>query len=351
MTKLSISDKAKIVSEKIAQEIDRIIDFFSLDMRKCGDLYSGPCPVHGGDGKTACNIYPNEDRENQAMWICCSHQCENIFYKSMFGFVRGVLSNKLLNWSQKGDPIIGFFDTLAFLKKEFNIEVDDFGFVSAPPTGKNFIISTELFFGEKHKEENMSVDILPLLEIPSKFFLEQGFSEGTLKFFNVGDCSIGDFNGRAVVPIFGEKDQNIVGLSGRSFTDSKQKWKHSKGFPKSRYLYNQKEAFRIGTKKNVLFIVEGPKDVWRMWEAGYKNTVALFGVSISDTQQILLEKSGIMNIHIFLDNDEAGEKGYQKIRKALKRSFNVYKVNNEHIGKDPSDFTTEELQLIVGNIK
>ena len=351
MTKLSISDKVNIVSAKITQEIDKIIDFFSLDMKKYGDFYSGPCPVHGGDSKLACKIYPNENRENKPMWICCSRQCENVFYKNMFGFVRGILSQKLLNWSQKGDSITGFYDTLAFLKKEFNIEVEDFGFVSIPKTGKNFIISTELFFGATTKEEKMSVDISSLLEIPSKFFLEQGFGAGTLKFFNVGDCSIGNFNGRAVVPIFGENDQDIVGLSGRSFSDSKQKWKHSKGFTKSRYLYNQKAAFHIGAKKNVLFIVEGPKDVWRMWEAGYKNTVALFGINISDSQQVLLEKSGIMNIHIFLDNDEAGERGYEKIRKALKRSFNVHKVHNPNTGKDPSDFTIEELQLMVGDMK
>lgn len=351
MTKISISDKVKIVSIKIAQEIDRIIDFFSLDMRKYGDCYSGPCPVHGGDSKLACNIYPNDRREKPPMWICCSHQCENIFYKDMFGFFRGILSRKLLNWSQKGDPIIGFFDTFTFLKKQFDIEAEDFGFVSNPKTGKNFIVSTELFFGAAAEEKKMSVDFLSLLEIPSKFFLDQGFSAETLKFFNVGDCSEGNFNGRAVVPIFGESDQNIVGLSGRSFSDSKPKWKHSKGFTKNRYLYNQKDAFHIGAKKNVLFIVEGPKDVWRMCDAGYKNTVALFGVGISDTQQVLLEKSGIMNIHMFLDNDEAGEKGYEKIRKALKRSFNVYKVNNPHIGKDPSDFTIEELKIIVGDIK
>lgn len=351
MKKLSISDRAKIVSIKIAEEIERIIDFFSLDMRKYGDFYSGPCPVHGGDSKLACNVYLNEYREKPPMWICFSHQCENVFYKDMFGFFRGILSRHLLNWSQKGDPTAGVCDTFDFLKKEFDIEVEDFGFVSVPKTGKNFIISTELFFGVNHKEEKMSVDISSLLEIPSKFFLEQGFSEETLKFFSVGDCSVGNFSDRAVVPVFGENDQDIVGLSGRSFSDSKQKWKHSKGFTKSRYLYNQKGAFHVGVKKNVLFIVEGPKDVWRMYEAGYKNTVALFGVSISDSQQVLLEKSGIMNIHIFLDNDAAGEKGYEKIKKALKRSFNVYKVNNPYIGKDPSDFTIEELQLMLVDTK
>lgn len=284
------------------------------------------------------------------MWICCSHQCENIFYKNIFGLIRGILSHQRYDWSQKGDKEFSCADAISFLEENFSI-IPKEEIQKRSKENDAFVRSINLLTEAKKEKEIIIDNIISSLKIPSQFFLGQHFHKDTLNFFQIGDCHTGELSGRSVVPIYGENNKKIVGFSGRSFNCDSQKWKHSKGFSKSSYLYNQYDAFREGVKKNKLFVVEGPKDTWRMYEAGYINTVALFGVNMSDRQQILLEKSGIMNIYIFLDDDSAGQKGYEKIKKSLRRSFNVHKVHNPDSGKDPSDFTIEELQLMLRDIK
>ena len=54
-----------------------------------------------------------------------------------------------------------------------------------------------------------------------------------------------------------------------------------------------------------------------------------------------------MNVRVFFDMDKAGENGYNSIKEALQRSFNVSKVNNPYAGKDPADFSTEELKELL----
>ena len=116
--------------------------------------------------------------------------------------------------------------------------------------------------------------------------------------------------------------------------------KHSKGFKKS-VLYGLNIAKDFMGKKKVLFLLEGQGDVWRMHEAGFKNSVSIFGSSISDDQLLILEQSGALNLIILTDYDDAGKKAAKQIVKKCGRRFNYYRP--EISKKDVGEMTIEQI--------
>jgi 5S rRNA maturation endonuclease (ribonuclease M5) len=60
-----------------------------------------------------------------------------------------------------------------------------------------------------------------------------------------------------------------------------------------------------------------------MYEAGAKNCVGLFGKDISETQKSLLIKSGVTDLIILTDYDQAGREGRMKLQRELNRMFNL----------------------------
>ena len=77
-------------------------------------------------------------------------------------------------------------------------------------------------------------------------------------------------------------------------------------------------------KTSSAIIVESPGNVWRLEEAGIHNSVGIFGSSLSDRQKIILDGSGAMNIIILADNDDAGKKAAQQIKKKCEKTYNIY---------------------------
>ena len=94
-------------------------------------------------------------------------------------------------------------------------------------------------------------------------------------------------------------------------------------------------------------LVEGQGDVWRMHEAGFSNTVGIFGSSINEDQLILLEASGALNIVILTDTDDAGNKAFEQIVKKCGRRFNYLRPQISH--KDVGDMTTEQINQELNN--
>ena len=79
-----------------------------------------------------------------------------------------------------------------------------------------------------------------------------------------------------------------------------------------------------------------------MHEAGYTNTVGIFGSSINEDQLILLEQSGALNLIILTDSDEAGNKAYEQIVKKCGRRFNYFRP--EISQKDVGDMDIAQIQ-------
>lgn len=158
--------------------------------------------------------------------------------------------------------------------------------------------------------------------------------------YDVGFCDNCDKEmfGRTVFPVYDDHHEFMVGCVGRTETGHPDRWINF-GFEAKNYLYNYWFARNFIKESKTVILVEGAKDVLRLEEYEIHNSVGCFGAHLTDGQQIILERSGAMNIITMYDPDEAGNEARNQVER-LKRFFNIRHVILE---KDPFDSTKEEV--------
>lgn len=320
--------------DKLAENIPLLLDSLEIEGVEYPNRHSFPCPVHGGDSPEGCSVFTDGDTAT-GNWRCWTNQCEQDYQSNIFGFVRGVLSYR----KGRDLPLNAVYNfCLDFL------DIDESKLETKEQNTKKEVKLLEIFEKRIEREKNSisREQIQSSINIPAEYYIGRGYSKETLKTFDVGTCFSKNkpMSGRVVVPIYDE-DYNYVGCVGRSINEKLQpKWLHSKGFKKN-VLYGFNIAQDFMGDKRVLFILEGQGDVLRMYEAGFKNSVGIFGSSISDDQLLVLEKSGVLNLVILTDYDEAGKKAAEQIIKKCGRRFNYYRPQISK--KDIGEMTIEEI--------
>lgn len=311
------------------QKIKDAVNFYELAMHfeekgvKTGyNCVSLCCPFH--DDKSPSCVY-NFDTQRLFCFSC-----------SAKGDVFDYLAKKL-NTNK-------FKDTLDFLVK----------FTGVSPTAMDTSIDShkeykayKRVFESAPKKNDFEFfseeDIRAMVELRGDFYRDRGFSKETLDFFEVG------FNPkekRVVLPVR-DQDGALVGATGRTiYKDYKEKniakWKHFKGSKISENFYNINNGIKFAKEKNgVIIIVEGPNDVMRLYEAGYKNVIACLRNAITRQQKTVLVKN-FMSVYLFLDNDSGGIAGKSSIYENIKGYFDIYDVQGPE-GKDPGDLTNQEI--------
>lgn len=152
--------------------------------------------------------------------------------------------------------------------------IEEFGFAYRDPKG-NFY-SYNLDFNLKQQSERLS------------FYSNQRFNDSFL------------------YPIY-DLYQDYLGFMCRNLdTENKPKFDGS-SFPKAYHLYNLNKAYPYIIKHKFVIITEGVFDVIALWQAGYKNCVAVLGTAFTEEHGCLLSRFCNKAILSF-DNDEAGNK-------------------------------------------
>ena len=334
-----------ILCEDLLDNITTLLDKLEIEYIEYPNRLSFPCPVHGGDNVEGACIF-TDGSSNRGNWVCWTNGCERHFPKNLIGFIRGVMT-------QKTGKNFSFPKTLEFAQSICNKD-----YTAIETIEKSSLVDINRINEILLRDNQADVlkisreSILASLEIPSKYYIERGFKEETLLAFDVGDCTnkTKPMFGRAVVPVYNE-GYNYIGCVGRSTIEGMEpKWMNSKNFRKSYYLYGYWLAREYIKQKRAAILVEGQGDVWRLYEAGIKNAVGIFGSNLSDDQLILLEKSGAFNIVILTDMDDAGKKAAEDIVKKCGRRFNY--IRPEFDKKDIGDMSVEEVnEIIVPQIK
>lgn len=314
------------LSKTISSNLDLILDKLGVEYRTIGDRYSMPCPVHGGDNPNGCTIY-NGGHPN---WSCWTHGCQLKYGKNLFSFVRGILKEDNVN-------------TIKYLERLLEFDATT---LPAPREKQPHTKHVEIL--KRFSKQIQICDEIELLDTvkPSKYFQKRGYSKWVLNKFMVGDfIDYRHFMGcRAIVPVF-DHENRAVGYSGRKMSDEdkKYKWVHSKGLKTNSILYGYQQAEKNIKKTHSVTLVEGPGDVWRAWEAGMQNTVAILGASLSENQLLILEQSGALNITILTDFDEAGDTAAQQIIELCGRRFNCFRPAQIKDYNDIGDIPYKEL--------
>ena len=159
------------------------------------------------------------------------------------------------------------------------------------------------------------------------------------------------FEGYPMIMPFRNVYGKVVGLVGRTLLDDRErkekggiaKYKNTKEtseFKKGNLLFGLYENKAEILAKDSVFVVEGQFDVIKATEAGLKNVIGL-GTNSCTTYQLSVISRYTNNMFLLLDNDEAGEKGRQRIMKKFGQFVNIrnlylpdeYKDIDEYISK------------------
>lgn len=170
--------------------------------------------------------------------------------------------------------------------------------------------------------------------LPSySFYNARGIQNETLQIFESGVCTYGEMNDRFLFPIKNTKG-DIVGLAGRDLINNgkRPKWKiKGKKTTWDYPLYYNKNDI---AKSKQIILIEGISDMLALYEAGVKQVLVMFGVSLSDNLLSTILSSGVNEVIVSLNNDQVNEKtglspginGANKIIKKLDKWFSETKL-------------------------
>ena len=335
----------------------------ALDVRytKAGKMVVGCCPVHHGDNPSAFNFYHDGD-EVAGIWFCRTHHCEKEWKKTLFGLVRAV---KNLSWPDAVDWVIDFC-----------------GYKSMDDITYNDKISNQQKYVTTFKKLNIQTKSVPLktwtrtqvrswMEVPSPYYLNRGYSKEILDKYDVGFFKQ---KNRSIFPVYDDDHDKIIGFTERTCFEKHScgyyhevgspcpkthyeiqdcgKWKNV-GFESNSVLYNYWFSKNYITDSTIVGLVEGPGDVLKLEENGIKNSVAMFGVDLTDEQRVILDRSGALSVVVMLDNDEAGRKGCIEIKKKLGRLYRLYfpKIQSHDVGDLHKDSITQDIAPFLKKVK
>lgn len=136
------------------------------------------------------------------------------------------------------------------------------------------------------------------------------------------------------------------GVVRRFLNQSNSKYLFPKGMLKSSMLYGYDYI-----DNPVVVICEGQIDALSCWQAGF-NALAIFGSSVSKNQVDMLKSLNAQFLVLFLDDDEQGWEGSEKIKSKLGKTFSISEVDySGYEGLDPGSIDASALNsLILGSL-
>ena len=377
-------EQLRTLEKAAGLKLEELLDHLGIkdSLRKATRFYVGTCPIHGGDQKSAFNIF-HTGYETVGNWRCFTHNCHKHFYPTILGLVRGYLSRTKYGWRDTSDrdKECPFREAVSFLADfcgQYDISSIKIDYEAFEQRKIQSVMDN--VFQKKEPEVSLKIpkaSIVSTLQVPAKYYLSRGFSPAILEKYNVGLClnPSKPMYMRAVSPVFDDNEEFVVGCIGRSLFDrcplcyayhnpihtcpnDKDKWKYSKwknnyGFKAENHLYNYWSAKSHIESSKICIIVEGASDVWRLEESGIYMSVATFGAHLTENQKTILDKSGALALILLTDPDEAGRLAIESIRKMCGNSYSIFtpKLNGTDVGDTSIKLIKEKILPLISEIK
>ena len=360
---MNYNDPARL-NELVAQSclvIDEIMVELGVTCRRNIKRIYGTCPVHGGDNPMAFNMYPDGDQIG-GIWVCHTHHCEKKWKKTLIGFVHAMLSRdseEKVTWIDAVNWLCKFlgYKSLADINKPTMNELSRRQYAM---THKRTKLIPKQITGSWTQQ-----DIRKKIDLPSEYYKKRGYDPKLLDKYDVGWYNI---ISRVLIPIYDDNHRFAVGFTARAVYPKCEKcqqyhnsngcqifpkWKHSRGFEANKYLYNYWFAKDHIRNNMTIILVEGPGDVWKLEQNGIHNSVALFGVELSDEQKFIIEQSGAMSCVVMMDNDTAGQRASLEIKSQLGRFLRLYFpiFDGDDVGDLHIDIVTGSIKPLIDKIR
>ena len=115
-------DQTKLnkLTEIVLDNIEDIYDYFDVESHRGQKVYFSECFIHGGDNRTALNLY--YDADYRVHYKCRTHGCESHFGTSLLSMICGGLSRIKYGWSVPGDKTVNFDQTIEFLLDRYKLK-------------------------------------------------------------------------------------------------------------------------------------------------------------------------------------------------------------------------------------
>jgi len=307
--------------------------------------------------------------------------------------------------SGKGGNVVAFLmehehftypEAIKYLAKKYTIEVEE---TEQSNEQKEQTNERESMYLVSEFAQSYFKDILWKSELGKaiglSYFLERGFTEETIKTFNLGYCldqwdgftkaaldkgykleflnktgltivkddpnnanvnrTFDRFKGRIIFPIHSLSGR-VLGFGGRILTNDKKAAKYlnspeSDIYHKSKVLYGISHAKQAIAKEDTCYLVEGYTDVIQFYQRGIQNVVSSSGTALTP-EQIRLINRLTKNIVVLFDGDAAGLRASLRgIDLILEQGMNV-KICTFPEGEDPDSFAkNNELEEVESYLK
>lgn len=143
--------------------------------------------------------------------------------------------------------------------------------------------------------------LLKRYSLPTRYWLDRGFTQDTIKAFQLGMDMMSD---AVTIPLRNDRG-DLLGVIRRFLEeDVDLRYKYPKGFKRSMNLFGSWLVEHLDT--DMVVLTEGAVDAMMLWQAGIP-ALAIYGSSISPTQVRLLRRLGVGQVVLFFDNDKAGK--------------------------------------------
>lgn len=297
-------------------------------LRKSSRELRGPCKVHGGDNPTAFRF-----NTESKTWCCYTRHCEGDKNKDIIGLVQLCTQQSFVESVKFLANLCGInLENQEELSEEFKRITQQQEMLKEVRRNQSSAPVTS-FFAEEVVEE--------LLPHRSDYFVQRGFPDELLDFYEVGGTTDGRGVHRETIPIRNEEGHLLTVSARRTDSDADPKYVLLKDIPKEATLYNLHIAKHYVGLDRTLILVEGFVDVWAFSLLGVYNVVAAMGTYITPNQARLLWKYA-ENIIVMLDPDDAGREAAPKVAEMLRQGASV-RVKDLPDGKDPKKLTYMDL--------
>lgn len=175
-----------------------------------------------------------------------------------------------------------------------------------------------------------------------RYLLEQGYEKSTLDYFKVGFCYDSSELHNRITFAWYSVDNKLMAIVGRDVTDKSDiKYIAKRGSQKQNHLFNLNNAKYHAD--DGLILVESEKDVMKLWQWGFKNSIALGNCELGNRKWLLRKHT--KRVYLRLDNDFAGKKGMAKAYRDLKPLMEIYTIPLPKKIKDIGELKNKEQWL------
>lgn len=357
------------LSDIVVDDIDRLFRYFKIPLFYGQSRVYIPCMIHGGDHFNSLNLYIGGGYDMPFIWKCRTHHCEGVFNKSIIGFTRALLSAKQ-GWTAKGDDIVPFMDTIRFLCDLYKVDIGNIKENPGEAEKNKFVrLANNAQARTQATQAPQGVSrekVRRFLKIPAEYYLKKGYSPEIIDRYDIGYCDSprSEMYGRTVVPVYDETGKFMIGCTGRSMFEKCEKcecyhdvgacpinknkyskWRHN--FESRHHLYNYWFALDAIKQTSAALLVESPGNVLKLEMAGIHNSLGMFGNTLRAEQKFLLERAGVMDLHVLLDNDEAGRLGRKIIEEECSLYYNLNFIDLPDGVNDVGEMDVGEIQKLL----